>query len=166
MRRSSGRCRSDTVLSDEEVFCENSSASLQTVKRRLRASASSHIACSECGIGQVYNGKPLTLQVDHINGCRTDNRLINLRWLCPNCHSQTDTFTGRNIKRATVTCISAGCASIQKTRGLCNKHYLVQFGLVKAGETSWEELEAQGVILPRRWEWGSKLALERRSMHG
>jgi len=52
--------------------------------------------CSECEILD-WNGKPLSLQLDHIDGCNTNNRLDNLRILCPNCHSQTSTFAGRNI---------------------------------------------------------------------
>jgi 5-methylcytosine-specific restriction endonuclease McrA len=39
------------------------------------------------------------MQLDHVNGVKNDNRLANLRMLCPNCHSQTPTFTGRNLKR-------------------------------------------------------------------
>lgn len=51
----------------------------------------------ECGLKDTYNGKHLVLQLDHINGIRNDHRLENLRFLCPNCHSQTDTYCGRNI---------------------------------------------------------------------
>ena len=42
------------------------------------------------------NGKPLVLQLDHINGISNDNRIENLRFLCPNCHAQTESFAGRN----------------------------------------------------------------------
>lgn len=44
----------------------------------------------------VWNGKTLVLHLDHKNGKRTDHRVENLRWLCPNCHSQTETYCGRN----------------------------------------------------------------------
>ena len=51
--------------------------------------------CSKCGINE-WNGKMLSLHLDHINGVNNDHRLENLRFLCPNCHSQTETYTGRN----------------------------------------------------------------------
>jgi HNH endonuclease len=52
-------------------------------------------ACGLCGIRE-WQGRPLRLQLHQINGDGTDNRLENLQLLCPNCHSQTDTFAGRN----------------------------------------------------------------------
>ena len=51
--------------------------------------------CAKCEITE-WNAHPIKCQVDHINGDSTNNKLENLRLLCPNCHSQTDTFAGRN----------------------------------------------------------------------
>jgi 5-methylcytosine-specific restriction endonuclease McrA len=56
--------------------------------------------CCCCGLDS-WLGKPLSIQIDHINGKNDDWRIENLRMLCPNCHSQTPTFAGRNQKRAT-----------------------------------------------------------------
>jgi hypothetical protein len=55
--------------------------------------------CVECGQGSTWNSKPLRLQIDHKNGNPLDNRFGNPRFLCPNCHTQTDTFGSANIKR-------------------------------------------------------------------
>lgn len=51
--------------------------------------------CERCGV-RSWLGRELTLALHHVNGDRNDNRLENLQLLCPNCHSQTDTFAGRN----------------------------------------------------------------------
>ena len=64
-------------------------------KNRLIKANLIEYKCSCCGITE-WNGKPLTLQLHHINGNNRDNRLENLTFLCPNCHSQTDNFSGKN----------------------------------------------------------------------
>lgn len=55
--------------------------------------------CEECKLGPTWNGKPLTLAVDHRDGDRYNHLADNLRFLCPNCHTQTDTYCSKNIKR-------------------------------------------------------------------
>lgn len=52
--------------------------------------------CWMCGLSEWINGK-LILEIDHINGISNDHRIENLRFLCPNCHSQTETFRSKNI---------------------------------------------------------------------
>ncbi len=52
--------------------------------------------CAKCQRDE-WQGQPIPLELDHINGERSDNRLENLRVLCPNCHAQTSTYRGRNI---------------------------------------------------------------------
>lgn len=68
------------------------------LKRALLAVGRPYV-CEECGIGPKWNGRDLALPIDHKNGDRDDHREENLRFLCPNCHSQTPTFAGRNINR-------------------------------------------------------------------
>ena len=54
--------------------------------------------CNDCNNDGYHNQKPLSLQLEHKNGINNDNRLQNLCFLCPNCHSQTNTYSGKNNK--------------------------------------------------------------------
>ena len=82
-----------------ELFTTNSNYNRNCLKRKIIENKLLLEQCQLCGIHDTWNGKPLTLQLDHINGISDDNRLNNLRFLCPNCHSQTDTFSGKKIKK-------------------------------------------------------------------
>ena len=68
------------------------------VKSRLLRAGILTNQCSRCGLAE-WLGEHLSMHVDHINGIKDDHRLENLRMLCPNCHSQTDTYGGRNKRR-------------------------------------------------------------------
>jgi AcrR family transcriptional regulator len=82
----------------EEVFASNSHRNRGHLKQRLRAAGLKEDRCERCGI-RDWRGMPLSMSLHHINGDRLDNRTENLELPCPNCHSQTDTFAGRNGRR-------------------------------------------------------------------
>lgn len=84
-------------LSLDEILVKDSTYLTSRLRKRLIAEGILQEKCSECGIGPEWNGKELSLQLDHINGIDNDHRIENLRILCPNCHSQTPTYCGRNI---------------------------------------------------------------------
>ena len=81
----------------EEYLKENSVVQSFRLKNRLLLEGLKEHKCECCGITE-WNGKPAPLELDHINGNHHDNRLENLRILCPNCHAQTDTYRGKNKK--------------------------------------------------------------------
>lgn len=76
-------------------FVENSEISIPAIKQKVITRKLLPYICSGCKVGGEWQGKPLSLHLDHINGENTDHRLENLRFLCPNCHSQTRTYAGK-----------------------------------------------------------------------
>ena len=91
-----------TKLDDKDVFCENSNYGRNNLKARFIKNGHVKYECVECKIGNTYNEKPISLQLDHKNGINNDNRIENLRLLCPNCHSQTETFSGKRLKKINI----------------------------------------------------------------
>lgn len=82
---------------NENVFIENSTADQKTLRKYFVNGGFKKYECSICGQLPMWNGMELTLILDHINGNNHDNRLDNLRWVCPNCNQQLDTTGSRNI---------------------------------------------------------------------
>lgn len=80
---------------DEILVKDSSYTSTNRLKKRLIKAGKLDYECEWCGISEWRDNK-ISLHLDHINGVNDDHRLENLRLLCPNCHSQTSTYKGRN----------------------------------------------------------------------
>lgn len=85
-------------LTAEMLFKENCKHNRNCLRRFIIKNNLLPYRCSVCGALE-WNGKTLSLELDHINGINNDNRLENLRFLCPNCHSQTTTYGSRNQQK-------------------------------------------------------------------
>jgi len=88
-------CRKYTL---EEALVEDSKISRSALKKRLLKVGLLKNICQMCGQEPLWFGKTMYLILDHINGIREDNRLENLRILCPNCNATLDTNGGKNIR--------------------------------------------------------------------
>lgn len=86
---------------DEEIFCEDSKASQNTLRRVFQKRNFAPYKCNVCGLEPFWNDKPLVLTLDHKNGKNKDNRIENLQWICPNCDRQSDTYGMKNKKNLT-----------------------------------------------------------------
>lgn len=77
----------------EDILVEQSEyANMQSLKRKLFKFGLKTNICEECGQDEKWRGKRISLHLDHVNGNNKDNRLLNLRILCPNCHAATGTY--------------------------------------------------------------------------
>lgn len=90
------KCGQLKRIPDKEVFVENSSYDRCGIKKRIIKQELIPYECSLCDIKNKWKEKELVLILDHINGVNNDNRIENLRFVCPNCNSQLDTHCGKN----------------------------------------------------------------------
>ena len=89
--------REDKPVPLEALMVQNKAVSRAHLRWRLLKSELLDNKCAECGITE-WQGKPLSLHLHHINGKNDDHRFENLQFLCPNCHSQTESYSGRNSR--------------------------------------------------------------------
>lgn len=131
---------SSNKLSDEGIFIINSKANRHRVKARILAESLLPYECAICGIDS-WIGSSLSLHLDHINGIRDDNRLENLRFLCPNCHSQTDSYCGKANKKCQTTICECGTViSSRSTRcRSCEKVYSLRVS--RGSKIEWPSVE-------------------------
>lgn len=120
----SARAEHKTPLS--LFLTKDSSYSRQSLKRRLLKEKWLKNECALCHCDATWRGKPLVLVLDHINGINNDNRLQNLRLLCPNCNSQQPTFCGSK-KRRLNNCLTCGVAITSQRRHCEDCHDKVVF---------------------------------------
>lgn len=100
--------RKTIKLPIEMVFVKGGTTSTTNLKKIILREKLKEYKCEnpECGLSE-WHGKPISLQIHHINGDHHDNRLENLQFLCPNCHAQTDTYAGKNSSKSNYKNISA-----------------------------------------------------------
>jgi hypothetical protein len=79
--------------------------------------------CSSCGIDS-WNGKPITLQIEHKDGNPKNNTIENICWLCPNCHTQTDTWGSKNCNSDAKKRMSEGAKKGSKSSLLSNRSHM------------------------------------------
>lgn len=102
-----------------KMFIENSKASRSKVKSEIIKKKLIPYECQNCRLKKWLN-QHISLHLDHINGIRNDNRLKNLRFLCPNCHSMTPTYCGRANKKPDKFCVDCN-KKITKISIRCRK---------------------------------------------
>lgn len=111
-------------IPDELVFTRNNKTDKTTVRRHFKSLTKDMYYCWICGQKPEWNGQPLTMIMDHIDGDNSNHTVENLRWVCPNCNQQLPTTSGKNIasykNRERRYCVDCGKELKGKTTIRCN----------------------------------------------
>jgi transposase-like protein len=115
----------------ERILVEGSSYGRDKLKRRLYEAGLKERRCELCGQGEIWRGRRMSLILDHVNGAATDNRLANLRIVCPNCNATLDTHCGRQrrLDVAPRACLYCGAEFVPRypthryCSQLCGTHW-------------------------------------------
>lgn len=129
---------------NSEVFVENSTYNRSKLKMRIIKEEMFPYVCNECNLGSSWCGKPISLQLEHKNGISTDNRIENLCFLCPNCHSQTETYAGKQLKYKTL-----------HTKPECVRKRPQK---LEDDKLLWLQLKADPDLRILEWGWKTRLA--------
>ena len=86
------------TLTNDDIFCKDSKVSQHALRIHYTKDNYSEYKCALCGINE-WNGKPIVLNLDHIDGDKHNNELINLRWICPNCDSLLPTYCSNKTRK-------------------------------------------------------------------
>lgn len=131
------------VRNIDNIFITNSTVDQKTLRSWYLKGNYTPYICSVCGQEPWWNGKELSLTLDHINEQNHDNRLENLRWVCPNCDRQLDTFGSKNIiyQKQMVSkeqhfCECCGTELKTKTATLCPSCVKIQLRKTERPETA------------------------------
>lgn len=129
----------------EFYLTENSKITNSFIKKKLLRENLLEEKCYICNIEPFWNNKPLVLQLDHINGINDDNRLENLRFLCPNCHSQTETFSGKHKRKkrcldcdAVIRSNSKRCVNCERKKMIENSKEIFEINPNDLQKLIWE----------------------------
>jgi len=141
-----------TRKTPEQVLREKPRGALRTdaaILRRCMIEVDIPHSCQKCGQGPNWIGEPLVLHADHINGNRNDDRRENLRFLCPNCHTQTNTWGSRNGY------VDRRCSNCDKIIGKYGKTGLCKSCIAVARGFGGQSLMSRG----HKIEWPEKEVL-------
>lgn len=131
-----------TISDYKQLMVEHSTANTGSVKKYLLKNNLIENKCQICSLLAIWNGKPLVLRLDHINGIRDDFRRENLRLICANCDCQLPTFTGRNKKKLEMLyCIDCNVEIDRRGKRCFNCHQKNVFVTGKASHRKWPNPE-------------------------